>query len=151
MLRKTNTQYFRNLCSPRWAKLIFKSKFKVNFPLQIPTCFRFQHVWIISQWIKLLDKIPVIPRMRFRNHFLMLILLNNILRQSFKDCSMFERDCRLVHLITLKFTGKKSNGIFLKIYFPSTELLSCVRFYHFPQLFKMLYMVKLSDNAFSVK
>ena len=142
MLRKTNTQYFRNLCSPRWAKLIFKSKFKVNFPLQIPTCFRFQHVWIISQWTKLLDKSYWI---------LILILLNIILRQSFKDCSMFERDCRLIHLITLKFTPKKSNGIFLTIYFPSTELLSWVRFYHFPLLYKMLYIVKLSDNTFSVK
>ena len=97
--------------------------------------FRFS-VRIISHWIKLLDKITVIPRISFRNHFLILILLNTTLRQCFKSCSTFQRACRLVRWRTLTFTPKKSNEIFFKILFFLTEffffyLTSC----HFPLFF----------------
>ena len=37
--------------------------------LQIPTYFHFQYILIMSHWIKLLNKMTVIPRMSFRNHF----------------------------------------------------------------------------------
>ena len=58
--------------------------------------------------------------MSFKDHFLILILLNTILRQCFKDCNVFQRAYRLVCLRTLTFTPKKSNGIF----FPTEFFLS---------------------------
>ena len=58
----------------------------------------------------------------------------------------------MVLLRTLTFTPKKSNEILLiKILFLPAEIFSWLRFWHFPLLFKMLYMAKLSDNAFSFK
>ena len=90
--------------------------------------FSFQHVWITSHWIKLLDKITVIPLMSFWNQFLILILLNTTLSQCFKGCNIFQRAYRLICLRTLKFTLKKSNIFRDRIFF-------CSRFCHFPLLF----------------
>ena len=89
--------------------------------------------------------------MSFRNHFLILILLNATLHQFFKGCNIFQGAWRLVHLRTLTFTPKESNETFQKFVFLPTEIIFCLRFCHFPLLFKMFYMVKLSDNAFSFK
>ena len=90
----------------------------------------------------------MIPRMSLRNHLLIAILLNTTLCQCFKDCNIFQRACRLVRLRTLKFTPKKSNEIFLKVLFLPIGIF----------LIKILTLslvvcclVKLSDNAFSVK
>ena len=58
--------------------------------------------------------------MSFKNHFLILILLNTILRQCFKDRNIVQRAYRLIRLRTLTFTLKKSNGIF----FPTEFFLS---------------------------
>ena len=88
----------------------------------MPTSFHFEHVRIISDWIKFLDKITAIPRLSFRNHFLISILLNTALRQCLKDCNIFQRACRLVCLRTLTFTPKRSNEIFLKILFLPTGI-----------------------------
>ena len=54
----------------------------------------------------------MIPRMKFRNPFLLLILLNTALCQCFKCCNIFQRACRLVRLRTLTFTPKKSNSFY---------------------------------------
>ena len=80
--------------------------------------------------------------MTFRNHFLILILLNTTLRKCFKGCNIFQKACSLVRLRTLTFQPKKSDEVFFKIIFLTTEIFF---------LPKILYMVLLSDNAFSVK
>ena len=89
--------------------------------------YRYQLFFIFStfelyDWIKSFDKITVIPRLSFRNHFLIIILLNTTLRQCLKNCNIFQRACRLVRLRTLKFTPKKSNEIFHKILFLPTGI-----------------------------
>ena len=120
-LREANTQKqqicFRSICSLYWAKLIINQDIKDNLPPEIPTSFHFQQVRIISDWKKLQDKINVIHCTSFRNHFLILTLLNTNIRRCFKDCNIFQRACRLVRLRTLTFTRKKSNEISLKILF----------------------------------
>ena len=93
----------------------------------------------------------MIPRMRFRNYFLILILLNTTFSQCFKDCNIFQTAYSLVCSRTLRFMSKKSNEIFFNIIFLPAEIFSCLRFYHFTLLFRTLCMVKLSDNAISVK
>ena len=60
--------------------------------------------------------------MKFKNHFLILILLNTTLRQCFKYCNIFQRACRQVRLRTLTFTPKKNNGVFFNILFLPTEI-----------------------------
>ena len=98
-----------------------KLKWRVNSNSFLQTSFHFQHVRIISDWIKFFDKITLIPHMSFRNHFLILILLHSTLRQCHKNCNIFQRGCRLVCLRTLIFTPKKCNELFLKILFLPTE------------------------------
>ena len=88
----------------RSLKLIFRCKNTNLFSISARSNY--------SQWIKWLDKITVIPRMRFRNHFLILMLLNTTFRQCFKGCNIFQRACRLVRLQTLTFTSKKSSESF---------------------------------------
>ena len=88
--------------------------------------------------------------MRFRNHFLILILFNTTLCQCFKGCDIFQRACRVCSRV-LTFTPKKGNEILLKRVFLPTDIFSSIRFCHFSMVFKMLYMVKLSDNTFTVK
>ena len=95
-------------------------KWRVNSNF-LPTSFYFQHVWIISGWIKFLDKITVIPRISLTDHFLILTLLNTTLRQCLKDCNIFHTPCRLVRLRMLIFAPKKSNEIFLKFFFSRQE------------------------------
>ena len=75
--------------------------------------YKYQLLFIFSTFE--LYQILVIPRMNFRNHFLILILLNTTLCQCLKDCNISQRACRLFRLRTLIFTPKKSNEIFLKI------------------------------------
>ena len=65
--------------------------------------------------------------MSFKNHFLILIMLNTTLRQCFKGCKIFQRAYRLVHLRTLTITLKKTNGIFFPTEF--FQSLSPVVFY----------------------
>ena len=93
----------------------------------------------------------MIPRMRFRNYFLILILLNTTFNQCFKDCNIFQTTYSLVCSSTLRFMSKKSSEIFFNIIFLPAEFFSCLRFYHFTPLFRIMCMVKLSDNAISVK
>ena len=93
-----------------------------------------------------MDKIHLTPRMRFRNHFLISILLYTTFRLYVKGCNIFQRACGLVHLKTLTFTPKKSNEIFLKFLFLSTEIFSCLRFCLFYLLFKVLYMVEFRSS-----
>ena len=57
--------------------------------------YRYQLFFIFStfelyDWIKSFDKITVIPRLSFRNHFLILILLNTTLRQCLKTVTYFK-------------------------------------------------------------
>ena len=93
-----------------------------------------------------MDKIHLTPRMRSRNHFLISILLYTTFRLYVKGCNIFQRACGLVHLKTLTFTPKKSNEIFLKFLFLSTEIFSCLRFCLFYLLFKVLYMVEFRSS-----
>ena len=90
--------------------------------------------------------------MRFTNHFLILMVLNTTtLGQCFKGSDIFQRACRLVCSRTLRFTPKKSNEIFLNIIFLQAEIFSCLTFCHLTLLSEILYMVKLSNNAISVR
>ena len=76
----------------------------------------------MSDWIKFLDKITVIPHMSFRNHFLYQYYLTLLSVNILKTVTFLQKACRLVRLRTLTFTPKKSNEIFLKIFFLPTGI-----------------------------
>ena len=90
--------------------------------LKLISRYKYQLVFNFSTYelylIKLSDNITLTPR-RFRNHFLILILLYTTFCLYFKDCNIFQKACSLVRLKTLTFTSNKSNEIFL---FLSTEI-----------------------------